>query len=239
MRSSKVEFIAASHKSGNGRAAAPLPPAETVAPEKESPYEQIWQETARGLRYCHKRINANTSKSLENAAFLYAAIEILIEKGLLATEELDERKRRIAERLVEQFKQSGLGLMYQDPEIDKYAFEKEAEVDCENRTPFCRAVCCKMPFALSRQDVEEGVVHWDFGRPYMIAHAPEDGYCAHLDRETYACTVREYRPLPCRGFDCRDNQRWQVWLDFDNKAVNNELLELLGKKNGKMPADEQ
>jgi Fe-S-cluster containining protein len=229
MNSFKVKFISENHKSGNGKAAAPPLPERVVA-EKESTPEHLRKETALGLRYCHKRINANTSKSLENAAFLYAAIEILIEKGLLTTEELDERKRKIAERLVDQFKQSGLGLMYQDPEIDKYAFEKEAEVDCENRAPLCKAICCKMPFALSKQDVEEGLINWDFGQPYMIAHDPEDGYCAHLDRETFACAVREYRPVPCRGFDCRDSRRWQVWLDFEKKVINSELQESLAKK---------
>jgi hypothetical protein len=46
--------------------------------------------------------------------------------------------------------------MYQDPEYDKYTFDKEAHVDCENRLDICKAICCKLPFALSKQDVEEG-----------------------------------------------------------------------------------
>jgi len=41
---------------------------------------------------------------------------------------------------------------------------------------------------LSRQDVEEGVIRWEFGRPYLIAHGA-DGYCVHLDRESYRCTM--------------------------------------------------
>ena len=51
---------------------------------------------------------------------------------------------------------------------------------------------------LSRQDVEEGVIRWEFGRPYLIAHGA-GGYCVHLDRESYRCTVWEQRPVPCRG----------------------------------------
>lgn len=53
-----------------------------------------------GLLYTHSRINANTSKTLESTSFLYTLIELLIEKGLLTTEELDDRKMQIAERLV-------------------------------------------------------------------------------------------------------------------------------------------
>ena len=103
-------------------------------------------DVAKGLRYSHVRINANTSKTLETASFLYALIEILHEKGLLAIEELDERKKKIAERLVKKFTDSGIGLLYQDPEYNKYKFEKEACVDCLSRLSTCKAICCKLPF---------------------------------------------------------------------------------------------
>jgi hypothetical protein len=188
--------------------------------------DQLRRETARGLRYCHQRLNLNTGKMLENSSFLFALIELLTEKGLLTVEELDERKKAIAERLAEQFRKSGLGLLYQDPEYDKYTFEHIAHVDCDNRLHSCNALCCKFPFALSQQDIEEGILHWDFGRPYMIAHN-EDGYCVHLDRSNYECTVRDRRPVPCRGFDCRDNQKWPVWLDADNTQFNAALADVL------------
>ncbi|NUM74048.1 YkgJ family cysteine cluster protein [candidate division KSB1 bacterium] len=191
----------------------------------------MWRETARGLRYCHKRINANTSKSLEVASFLYALIDLLIERGVLTEEELNERQKKVAERLVQKFKDSGLGVMYQDPEQDKYAFAAEAHVDCENRVQACQAICCKFPFALSKQDVEEGIIKWDFGRPYMIAHG-EDGYCVHLDRVSHACTVREHRPVPCRGFDCRTYDKLKVWLDFEENTINPDLFDRPEKGNG-------
>jgi hypothetical protein len=112
---------------------------------------------------------ANTTKTLEASSFLYALIELLSEKGLLTIEELDERKKQVAQRLVKRFVDSGMGLMYQDPEYDKYNFDQEAQIDCESRLSVCKAVCCKLPFALSKQDVEEGIIRWEFGRPYLIA----------------------------------------------------------------------
>ena len=133
-------------------------------------YDYLLQEIAKGLRYSHIRINSNTSKTLQSTSFLYALIELLNEKGLLTIEELDDRKKQVAERLVERFKESGIGLMYQDKEYDKYTFEQEAYVNCQSRLHICKAICCKFPFALSKQDVEEGIIRWDFGRPYMIAH---------------------------------------------------------------------
>ncbi len=115
---------------------------------------QICKDLFSGLLYTHTRINDNTKKTLETASFLSALIELLDEKGLLSIEELDEQKKQVAERLVRKFAESGIGLMYQDPEYDKYTFENEAQVECQGRLYICKAICCKFPFALSRQDVE-------------------------------------------------------------------------------------
>ncbi len=194
---------------------------------------KIHKDLSSGLLYTHTRINANTNKNLEAASFLYALIELLNEKGLLTIEELDERKKQVAERLVKRFVESGMGLMYQDPEYDKYTFDQEAHVDCESQLAVCKAVCCKLPFALSKQDVEEGIIRWEFGRPYLIAHGG-DGYCVHLDRETYRCTVREYRTVPCRGFDCRDNEKWKVWEDYERNILNNELMKKIDQDNSRI-----
>lgn len=195
-----------------------------MEPTDDNTHEAFYTELSRALLYAHNRINANTTKTLESTSFLYALIELLNEKGLLTIEELDDRKKQVAERLVRRFTESGMGFMYQDPEYDKYTFEHKADMDCQDRLPICKAVCCRLPFALSRQDVEEGIIRWEFGRPYLIAHG-EDGYCVHLDRETYRCSVYQHRTVPCRGFDCRDNERWQVWLDYEKKVINPELME--------------
>ena len=84
----------------------------------EKVFSKIQADLISGLLYTHTRINANTSKNLESTSFLYALIELLNEKGLITIEELDERKKTIAQRLVAKFTESGLGLMYQDPEYD-------------------------------------------------------------------------------------------------------------------------
>jgi Fe-S-cluster containining protein len=190
----------------------------------------IQNKISSGLVYTHTRINDNTKKTLESTSFLYALIELLNDKGLISIEELDERKKQVAKGLVQKFTESGMGLMYQDPECDKYTFEHEAHIDCRSRLPMCKAICCKLPYALSKQDVEEGVIRWEFGRPYLIAH-DGDGYCVHLDRKAYQCTVYDQRPVPCRGFDCQENKKWQVWLDYEKRVMNPELSECLVHTN--------
>lgn len=186
-------------------------------------------EIAGGLRYTHSRANSNTAKLLEVSSFAYAAIELLAEKGLIDIEVLDRKKKEIADRLVEKFRQEGVGAAYQDPEHDKYAFESSVEIDCENRLHLCKAACCRLRFALSHQDVEEGIVQWDFAHPYFIAHR-EDGYCSHLDRGHMNCTVHQNRPVPCRAYDCRKDNR--IWSDFEQRIVSPELSKLFATTQG-------
>ncbi len=185
--------------------------------------EQIRTEVADGLRYTHSRANSNTAKLLEVSSFAYAAIELLAERGLIDIEDLDRKKKEIAGRLVEKFRQEGIGAAYQDPEHDKYTFESTVEIDCPSRIHLCKAACCRLRFALSHQDVDEGIVQWDFAHPYFIAQA-EDGYCRHLDRGCLGCSIHENRPVPCRGYDCRQDKR--IWSDFDQRIVSPDLDKL-------------
>lgn len=205
----------------------------TISPEKTTPGpslqpEDLRREVAGGLRYTHTRASANTGKLLEVASFAYAAIELLAEKGILEIAQLDERKAAVAERLMKKFTEDGLGAAYQDPEYDKYTFDKTADIDCESRLDVCKAACCRLRFALSRQDVKEGIVQWEFSHPYFIAHGA-DGYCRHLDREGQRCSIHEHRPVPCRGYDCRNDKR--IWSDFHKKLLSAEFEKLFRAEN--------
>jgi Putative zinc- or iron-chelating domain len=193
-----------------------------MRPEQSAePSEELRQEVVEGLRYVHHQLGANTGKALETASFLYALIELLMKKGVLTEGELNAHKVDVAKRLVAKFHDLGLGAVFQDPEHDKYAFaEQEVKIDCETRLPLCKAACCRLNFALSRQDIEEGVIKWELGRPYMIAH-DADGYCRHLDRQACRCTVYAQRPVPCRAYDCRNDKR--IWADFHNRVINPNL----------------
>lgn len=70
---------------------------------------------------------------------------------------------------------------------------------------------------LSKEDVQEYIVQWDLGQPYIIAR-DSDGYCVHLNRKTWSCRIYDNRPIPCRGYDCRKDKR--IWLEFENKVLN-------------------
>jgi len=185
--------------------------------------ETLRDELAQGFLYLHSRANANTSKTLEVASFAYALIELLTERGILSLEELDARKCSVGQRLVEKFTESGMGVALTKDAQDKYSCDTGVEIDCDNRLPLCRAACCRLRFALSLQDVEEGCVKWELGYPYMIRQGP-DGYCHHLERPTQRCGIYDCRPFVCRSYDCRQDQR--IWLDFEQRVINPELEHL-------------
>jgi Fe-S-cluster containining protein len=189
--------------------------------------EVLRGEVVEGLRYVHYQLGANTGKVLEVSSFLYALTELLIEKGIITEEELNERKIAVAERLVKKFRELGMGAVFQETEQDKYGFD-EVQIDCESRRQLCKAACCKLSFALSRQDIEESIVKWDLGHPYMVAKEG-DGYCVHNDKTTCKCKIWDNRPVPCRGFDCRNDKR--IWLDFENEIINPKLPEVFERKD--------
>ena len=106
---------------------------------------------------------------------------------------------------------------------DKYA-TKATMLPCDELLPLCRARCCTLRFALSSADLDEGVIRWDYGQPYLIRQRKSDGYCVHNHPETHHCTVHEARPRACRSYDCRTDKR--IWLDFDNRVVATEPADL-------------
>lgn len=175
------------------------------------------QDFLRGLVYTHNRANANTAELHKLSATLEAIVEILTNQGLLDRSQLEERFKTISDILKQRYIEQGMAVAMQEFSTSKYEFQGGAEIDCENRIQLCKAACCRLPFALSREDVKEGVVKWDAGQPYLNAR-DENGYCIHLQNGTCRCSIYDQRPIPCRGYDCRKDKR--IWLDFQQKIVN-------------------
>jgi len=88
-------------------------------------------------------------------------------------------------------------------------------VPCAELIPLCGARCCTLSFALSTEDLDEGVIRWDYGQPYLIAQRASDGFCVHNDPDSRGCTVHGQRPRVCRSYDCRKDTR--VWIDYEQR----------------------
>ncbi|MFQ6029014.1 MAG: YkgJ family cysteine cluster protein [Dehalococcoidia bacterium] len=188
-----------------------------ITNEKNLEQGEFVTELIRGLIYTHNRANANTTEVHQSTADIQALVEILVERGVLNRETLEKRRQEAAQRLRRQYIERGMAVAMQEFNVSKYEFKGGVEIDCENRVHLCKAACCRLPLALSKEDVKEGAVRWDLGQPYMLARN-KDGYCNHLNRATHQCTVYANRPIPCRGYDCRKDKR--IWSDFENKIAN-------------------
>lgn len=97
---------------------------------------------------------------------------------------------------------------------DKYAADA-VDIPCAELIPLCEGRCCSYTFALSTQDLDEGVIRFDYGQPYRIRQRSSDGYCVHSDPTTRECGAHAVRPGTCRTYDCRQDKR--VWIDFANR----------------------
>ncbi len=97
---------------------------------------------------------------------------------------------------------------------DKYTTPPSAP-PCDELIHLCRARCCTFSFALSTADLDEGVIRWDYGQPYLIRQRKSDGYCVHCDPESLSCTVHAQRPRVCRSYDCSSDAR--IWIDYDKR----------------------
>lgn len=107
------------------------------------------------------------------------------------------------------------GRILLDRAVDKYEVEA-ADVPCAELLSLCHARCCTYDFALSTQDLDEGIIRWDYGQPYRIRQRASDHTCVHCDPDSRRCTVHEARPRTCRSYDCRDDPR--VWLDYERRV---------------------
>ncbi|HEY1553749.1 MAG TPA: YkgJ family cysteine cluster protein [Kofleriaceae bacterium] len=129
-------------------------------------------------------------------------------------------ERAVAERLDGTLaKIRGADVMQPSVALDEGGDKYTAPVagpNCAELLHLCQARCCTLGFSLSTADLDEGVIRWDYGKPYMIRQRASDGYCVHND-EHHGCTVHAQRPRVCRVYDCRDDKR--IWTDFANRLV--------------------
>lgn len=117
-----------------------------------------------------------------------------------------EEKLRII-RVMNKMMDMGMAAIYGDEAAD----EPDADVPCNSVINQCKAKCCTFIFALTKDEVELGLVKTNPDKPYFIAR-DKDTYCPHLDREKFECEAWENRPLRCRRYDCRDFAE-DVWPD--------------------------
>jgi Fe-S-cluster containining protein len=162
----------------------------------------------RGLQFANVVLTVNQEQGNEAVAYAQALLELLVRKGIIGEEEIEEplerARQEIGNVLMPRVRLGDMG--------DKRADGQGVDIDCPSLLHLCRARCCTFKFYLTKQDLDEGVARWDYGNPYWIRQG-NDGYCSHCDPTTRGCTIHEDRPQVCRRFDCRHDKR--IWVDFE------------------------
>lgn len=177
--------------------------------------DRLERQVLRGSLFTHTALSRNADRIHEAEAFLYGLVDVLVEKGLVTQEELLASARNVRETMMEQGQtlDPRIALRVDADDNTKSGF---VPVNCAERIHICKAVCCKLNFALSADEVEAGVVRWDLGTPYFIRQEAT-GYCSHLSAE-HGCSVYADRPSVCRRYSCAKDER--IWTDFNNMVLN-------------------
>jgi len=165
-----------------------------------------------GLRFVHVLGMQVKHDLFEASSKLYALLEELVAKGAIDLDSFEKRRARIKER--EQARQRAQAHVRVNEVEDKYALTALPDIDCPSLIPICKARCCKLWFALSFQDLDEGKIEWDYSQPYVIRKRA-DASCVHQDASSGHCTAYPHRPAACRVYDCRTDKR--IWIDFDKR----------------------
>jgi Fe-S-cluster containining protein len=185
-----------------------------------NPIESLERQIERGQLYLHTALGDHADALHETSVFLHGVVDLLLAKGLIGEEEIvravggvQTEMRARGER-----RAGSVAVRLASEDVDA---APPVAVDCSKRMHICKAVCCKLDFALSVDEVERGSVKWDLGRPYFIRHE-RDGYCTHVVRDGGGCNVYENRPAVCRRYSCAEDTR--IWKDFDAMELNEEWL---------------
>jgi Fe-S-cluster containining protein len=178
------------------------------------------RQIVRGNLFTHSSIGRQAERINEIESFLYGFIDLMMKKGLLQKEELTIAAEEVRKEMYEkgELSHAGIGIR-----IDKSDETPDlVPVNCSERIHICKAICCKLNFALSVEEIESGKVKWDLGQPYFIRHE-NHGYCSHLDLVNKNCSVYNHRPAVCKKYSCANDQR--IWKDFEKFELNTEWIE--------------
>ena len=194
------------------------------------PLEELDRQVDRGSLFAHSALTEQAAKLNEAASVVNGLVGLLVQRGLVDADELmavidsvrtETEKAGHHARLDVAIREPGKGSEHDGP-----------PVDCSKRIHICKAVCCRLRFPLTVDEINNGPLKWDLGRPYYN-RVDEDGYCQKFDRDSRGCTVYEERPTPCRGYTCEHDER--IWSDFENMVLNHESIKA---RLGVNPIDE-
>ncbi len=180
--------------------------------------KELEDQVERGSLFTHSALSRQSARLNEIESFLYGIIDVLTQKGHMPPEVLKHAVEDVRKEMVEKGEMSNPGLALR---MDGDKNSEFIPVNCDERMHICKAVCCKLTFALNAEEVEGGEIRWDLGRPYMIRQKPSC-YCTHNNPKDKKCTIYNNRPSVCKKYSCAKDTR--IWQDFGKMELNQEWI---------------
>ncbi len=191
-------------------------------PEQPEPDElrELERQVERGNLFAHTVFTEQATRANQTEAVVNGLIDLLVRLDVVQAEDVVAAVETTRKEIADAGRHATLDVAIR---VDGEAPPVPAEaIDCEARIPYCKAVCCRLRFALTVEEIESGPVKWDLGRPYFNRHGA-NGYCHQMDDETFGCNVYDERPLVCRQYSCAGDTR--IWKDFDAMEINQEWID--------------
>jgi hypothetical protein len=185
----------------------------------ESPLEELERQATQGAMHAHTVDSQLAERIHALESTLYGLVDVLVAKRVVGEAEVAESAHRSAQTIEERGERAHGGVVLR---VDPPGEQTFSPVNCAERIPVCKAICCRLSFPLTAEEVQDGQLKWDLGRPYFIRHDAR-GACVHQDSTTGACGVYHHRPGLCSRYTCETDQR--IWKDFANHILNHEWLD--------------
>jgi Fe-S-cluster containining protein len=183
-------------------------------------FRDLERQVEHGNLFVHAALTEQATRGNQVEAVVNGLADLLVRLDVVSAEDLAAAVAARREQAAESGDEVSVGVAIRGdgdaPEIPA------GTIDCDARLPLCKAVCCRLRFPLTPEEIEHGPVKWELGRPYFNRHGPH-GYCHCIDEETLGCTVYDQRPKPCRQYSCATDPR--IWKDFEGRVVNQEWID--------------
>jgi Fe-S-cluster containining protein len=188
--------------------------------EEHSALGRLERQVERGNLFAHTALSNNAERINEAESILYGLTDLMIEKGAVTSDEVLRAAAKVRGEMEAKGETIGPGVALR-VDGDEEKDDGFVPVNCAQRIHICKAVCCRLQFALSAKEVESGKVKWDLGRPYHIRQE-STGYCTHNDPEKKSCRIYHDRPTVCRRYSCAKDER--IWKNFEEMELNDEWI---------------
>jgi len=181
---------------------------------------ELERQVEHGTLFVHAALTEQASRVNQVEAVVNGLADLLVRLDVVSSDDLVSSVEETRQAIAGAGRQLSLGVAIRG-DTDAPTVPADA-IDCEARIPYCKAVCCRLRFPLTVEEIETGPVKWDLGRPYFNRQAP-NGYCHCFEDDSQGCTVYDDRPTVCRQYSCAGDDR--IWKDFEGMVINQEWID--------------